>query len=739
MINKKMPDFMSPIGTAKQTRIGRNQHFAYQRLATLYLLRLALGLHKRLPQYQLRAFFRDDLGRMTGLDALHPINNGEINSQDLDDDDMDMVHAFSKISKTELVKCMRQRLDKLLEEGIGSSESLFDNIRLLSNALNLSPVEQEILVLRLLMPLLEVFRDAVTHLCDSCNYQSTVDYLRLMTARPAKEVIKALQSKSQLLQMGWIKIDSGLVDLEDKLILTDGLLDIMLQQYDSAEALFANFFRLANPTKLVIDDYAHLQNDLDVLQPYLRTALDKKQIGVNILIYGPPGVGKTQFARLIAQMLNASLYEVLCADHEGNVLRGSARFAACNLSQKLLTKSQSSLLLFDEAEDVFPSKHSFFFNEEDDEDEPFSGQGDKAWINQQLENNPVPIIWISNRPQSMDKAYLRRFSYSVEIDKMPASIRRRIVNKYSKGLKVSAKWRENLISQSHLTPAQIEQACSIAKATQKQAPTQTEQIAERVLEASMRLLKQKSSLQKMPVWTYYNKTFTNTDLDLDVLLTGLKQNQRGNFCFYGAPGTGKTALARHIAETLGLQLHVKRASDLLDKYVGESEKNIAKMFTEAQKQGGILLLDEADSLLSDRIYAGQQWEITQVNEMLTQMETYAGIFICTTNLMDKLDAASLRRFDFKVKFDYLSPEQRWALFQQESQRLGGKLPNDSEALAALKQKIHRLTKLTPGDFAVVSRQVAVLGKKPEPERIIAVLEQECKAKGETFSQIGFVH
>jgi len=171
----------------------------------------------------------------------------------------------------------------------------------------------------------------------------------------------------------------------------------------------------------------------------------------------------------------------------------------------------------------------------------------------------------------------------------------------------------------------------------------------------------------------------------------------------------------------------------------KAKKNIAKMFADAQKQGGILLLDEADSLLSDRSHAGQQWEITQVNEILTQMETFSGIFICTTNLMDKLDAASLRRFDFKVKFDYLTPEQRWALFQQESQRLGGRLPSDDEALAKLKQQIHRLTKLTPGDFAVVSRQVAVLGKTPEPERVIAVLEQECKAKGETFSQIGFVH
>jgi transitional endoplasmic reticulum ATPase len=117
-------------------------------------------------------------------------------------------------------------------------------------------------------------------------------------------------------------------------------------------------------------------------------------------------------------------------------------------------------------------------------------------------------------------------------------------------------------------------------------PGQTEQIAEQVLKASMRLLKQKHSLQQATAWMQYDRTFTNTDLDLDALIAGLKRNPRGNFYFYGAPGTGKTALVRHIADVTGLQLHIKRASDLLDKYVGESEKNIAKMFEEAENQGG---------------------------------------------------------------------------------------------------------------------------------------------------------
>jgi transitional endoplasmic reticulum ATPase len=152
-----------------------------------------------------------------------------------------------------------------------------------------------------------------------------------------------------------------------------------------------------------------------------------------------------------------------------------------------------------------------------------------------------------------------------------------------------------------------------------------------------------------------------------------------------------------------------------------------------------LLLDEADSLLGDRRHARQNWEVSQVNELLTQMERFHGIIICTTNLMERLDAASLRRFDFKVKFDYLQAEQRWALFEQESRRLGAEMPRDSEALHRLKQQIQRLTQLTPGDFPVLNRQATLLGTPLALNDMISVLEQECQAKGEIFSRIGFVH
>lgn len=101
---------------------------------------------------------------------------------------------------------------------------------------------------------------------------------------------------------------------------------------------------------------------------------------------------------------------------------------------------------------------------------------------------------------------------------------------------------------------------------------------------------------------------------------------------------------------------VKRVSDLVSPYVGTTEQNLAQAFDRAQQEDAVLLLDEVDKL-QDRRKARQSWGVTAVNEMLTQMESYRGLFIASTNLMSDLDEASLRRFDLKVHFGYLKALQ----------------------------------------------------------------------------------
>ena len=121
--------------------------------------------------------------------------------------------------------------------------------------------------------------------------------------------------------------------------------------------------------------------------------------------------------------------------------------------------------------------------------------------------------------------------------------------------------------------------------------------------------------------------------------------------------------------------------------------------------------------------------------MLQGMERFQGIFICTTNLMDRLDQAALRRFSFKIRFKPLTGEQRERMFVTEA------LQGDAERLTPeLRQRLARLDQLCPGDFAAVRRQIDILGEELFPEEFIEQLEAEHRIKPEVRENrgMGFV-
>ena len=104
--------------------------------------------------------------------------------------------------------------------------------------------------------------------------------------------------------------------------------------------------------------------------------------------------------------------------------------------------------------------------------------------------------------------------------------------------------------------------------------------------------------------------------------------------------------------------------------------------------------------------------------------------------MDSLDAASLRRFDFKIKFDYLQPKEAWALFDQVLKENGGRIGKNR---LVWKKRLEKLDNLTPGDFATVVRQYRVTGQSLDAKALFAALEQESLAKpGANGRSIGFI-
>ena len=158
---------------------------------------------------------------------------------------------------------------------------------------------------------------------------------------------------------------------------------------------------------------------------------------------------------------------------------------------------------------------------------------------------------------------------------------------------------------------------------------------------------------------------------------GIKDKKSGisaKIIFYGSPGTGKTITSHAIAKNLKKPLLSFDCSKILSMYVGESEKNVRKIFdsyneiAKKSKTEPILLLNEADQFLSSRIsgeISGSEKMHNQMqNIFLEQIEKFDGILIATTNFLENLDKAFSRRFNYKIKFEKPNESQRLKLWQK---------------------------------------------------------------------------
>lgn len=600
------------------------------------------------------------------------------------------------------------------------------NIRLLSAELGMGIAEQRILHFITLERTVGMLAD-IAELVGYISLDRLICTLSAALKVPVPDVRAALDVKGKFAQAGILTVDRRRgFSFRQKIDVEDAFPDEMTVPHNSLLDLFASHF-VASPAPTVSTaDYPHLAPEIKVLKAYLEDVLQQAHEGSNILLYGPPGTGKTELVRAITAEVSADLYEVTVQSPGGEAKEGKARFNAYRMAQTLLSRARHKLILFDEVEDVFVERK---FNPADNE----NGSGIKGWVNRALECNPVPTFWITNSLDSLDAAYRRRFDMCILVDVPPRSVRRKMLDRCVDGLNVSGKWCELAASHEALSPALIGRASKVVHRLRSQkAFVETESAMSTVLNNSLRSLghgpiPDSSDLDAID----YQIEYLNTDCNLAELSDGLRRSGSARLCLYGPPGTGKSAFGRHLAQLLDRPLLLRRASDLLSPYVGMTERNLARAFREADADRAVLLLDEADGFLQDRKNAQRSWEVTQVNELLTQMEAFKGVFVASTNLVDRLDEASLRRFDIKIFFDYLSDQQRWEMFTAFMAKHALRVDE------TLRGPLLHLKSLTPGDFAAVSRRMKLL-REPSGQAVLRLLGNECAIKREANKQaIGF--
>ena len=595
--------------------------------------------------------------------------------------------------------------------------SLTQNIKKLGEALNLSSVEKECLTFFTIVSTDKILENVVDYLGD-VNTSGLVDIISTIVGLK-KDVIRRALSKesSTLIRSGLLKIDSDMQNVSYKFDLLERLPDLLFQPDISTDQVFENYFCLSQPTKLNLTDFPHLEKDIEILSSLMLN--DTHQ---NILIYGSPGVGKNLMVQCISKALSVKLHEIKMEDSEGESSSTSGKLSALRLCLSFLHENTGgNCIIFDEIEEVFD------FN-------PFVRRSEsKGYLNRLLEESfgSTTVFWLCN-DTDFNPAFKRRFDYVLKMDTPPKSVRKKILSNELTNLNVSETFVDKLSEYKTLTPAIINKACKVAHIS-KDCSLTTEEVLEHTLSNYLTLMGDRKIKRERKKGFTYSVDYLNTNVDIKRLVEGIKNFGCASLLLSGSPGCGKSGFASYLAEMIERPLIRQKASDLLDMYVGGTEKRIRNMFNDALADDAVLLLDEADSFLQKRSAARNTWEITQINELLVQIEEFMheGVFVCCTNsTIEQLDPAILRRMDYKIRFKYLTPDQIYRLFKELCQV-------DFDEYPDIKQKITQLKNITPGDFAVVERQSRLTGHKDPISAFNAILNESKIKQDGNKNQIGF--
>ena len=644
---------------------------------------------------------------------------------------------FERYSEDRTLSEIIQDLDRILlgwEKACGTEPrlplELANNIDRLSQIVGLNTDEKTLLAFAVLI----YAEPALEHCADLLgNDQSGFSIYRILApvlGMSEQRMREILDKKATLASSGLLTIDfRGRYDLKQLLdLLTPTFSSRMVSPQSDIRSVVEGFVRPATKAELALADFEYLSKWCNVVGQYLKTAVATNKKGANILIYGEPGTGKSQFSRVIASSLGLNLMEISQTNLAGNAVTPIRRIRSYQITQKFFGE-QNTMILFDEIEEIFAGKG---LERSDDE----ASIPQKSFFNALLENNKLPTIWIANSIRHFDPAYLRRFDICFEMPIPPKSVRQAMVQKVFQD-QVSESLKQKITSNEGITPAILTQVARVSQSIAQ--PDSSEGLEQLVQDLTNEKLKAQGSreISDAPALGVggdgFDPTVVSCEVDLLSLKAGLEQTRAARICVYGPPGTGKTAFGAWLAETLGIPHMVLRSSDLRSAYVGETEKNIARAFAHAKNEKALLQLDEVDSFLQDRSKAERSYEVVQVNEMLTQMESFQGIFIASTNLFENLDEASLRRFDLAVKFDFMKPQAAVKMFEKACAKLGLGLPN-----ALLLQRISALGNLTPGDFQQVLRRTSLVRPGSAQELFVA-LEAALKLKKNAQSKpIGFL-
>lgn len=443
-----------------------------------------------------------------------------------------------------------------------------------------------------------------------------------------------------------------------------------LLHQDAPDARLAGFCRLATPVT-----HAHgptQQADLDPALLQLAAQAWQEDHPLRLYFQGTPGVGRAQAALAVAAQVGAPLLAV-------DLGRLPPAPADCEQALHLVfryARFYRTVLYLDGLDAWHGNERSASYRRLLEQIVAAPGivilAGATPW--QPVSGDPLGVIFVSFALPDFAR---RRACWQFHLAPLPGSL--------------SADELNALAERFRLTPAQIAEAAALARQLARQAATQatatdaTPTLAELFSAARIQSGHELAALARKiePKYTWADIVLpADTLAQLHEICQRVTHRHRVlgawgfaaklslgkgvNALFAGPSGAGKTMAAEIIANELGLDLYKIDLSAVVSKYIGETEKNLARIFTAAENANAILFFDEADALFGKRSEvsdAHDRYANIEISYLLQKMEEYDGVAILATNLRQNLDNAFLRRLAFAVHFPFPDEESRLQIWQ----------------------------------------------------------------------------
>ncbi len=642
-----------------------------------------------------------------------------------------------------LCEALEETINELYPAGKAPESLYLDRFDILCRTFELNGIEREILAVCLLDNISSSFNNMANGVYEPRSHYTIsgvrglkrLSVLSLFSSFPTRLLMSVLKEDSNLRRLGFINCDFDP---------SPDMLHFLINLKN--EPLSDRYFKAYEGDVLPLERLMIEHSDVVAICSILSNRQPGQ--GVNFLIGGPPGVGKTETVRSLARTIGFKLYEI--NSQQTQDAESSFRIRALFAAQNLIGKGENAAVLIDEADNLLcGSGIDFGFG--------FIGKGsasvDKGVVNEALDRSTFVQFWVSNNLTGIHPSTRRRFDYAVKYERATISARQSIwqtvAERYELDAIITPDEQKRLAKNYAIDAGGID---SVLRNTAHliKLGWQSEDIiahVEQLLQAHSRfspqeLVVQSSDLEVVVVSPRELNISPASELEAVLeIIEKIKMPQHNctkqatamNILFSGSSGTGKSHLAKHLAEQLNRPLHYKTGSQILDKFVGEAEKNIREAFQNAAREGAVLFFDEIDSLLRNREGAMQRWEVSQVNELLSAMESFKGIFIAATNFDTSLDKACLRRFHFQLHFDSLSATGVLAFYKALL------MPLSEGDFGELEEKaLSAISGLVPSDFGSLRDRLLLQSKRLRHSHLITGLRERRDTRcGQRKPKIGF--